>query len=189
VTARSFRLAVILLGIGAGLLALLSWTQPWFTLTLVDGQELEVAGQSAAPALSALALASLALSAALTIAGRVIRILLGVVETGIGVLLLIVVLAAVFAPVAASRQVVTDATAVSGPDSIAALVVAVATTPWPWLGLAAGLCAVIAGLGVVFGVSRWPAATRKYDTTTTDTRDDSTVGAWDALSGGNDPTG
>jgi len=185
---RRFRLAVILLGIAAGLLALLSWTQPWFTLTLVDGQALEVAGQSAAPALSALALASLALSAALTIAGRVIRIVLGVVETGIGVLLSIVVLGAVLAPVAASRQVVTDATAVSGPDSIAALVAAVATTPWPWLGLAAGVCAVVAGLGVIFGVSRWPAATRKYDSTT-DTRDDSTVGAWDALSGGNDPTG
>ena len=54
------RLLLILGGIAAAGLALLSWTQTWFDLVLEGGQPLAVAGQAAAPALSALGLAALA---------------------------------------------------------------------------------------------------------------------------------
>ena len=80
-TVTRVKLLLIVAGAALGALLLLSWTQSWFSLVLDGGQRLDVPGQSAAPALSALGLACLALAGALAIAGRVLRIVLGVIET------------------------------------------------------------------------------------------------------------
>ena len=184
---RRFRLVLVLAGALAGLLILLSWTQLWFTVSLDGGQQLEVPGQSAAPALSSLALAALALSAALAIAGRVLRVVLGVVAAGIGALAIAAATTAMLDPVTASAGVVTDATALAGAETIRSLVVALAATGWPWLTVAGGALALAVGVLVVATAHRWPGPTRKYETTS-DTDGGGTAGAWDALSGGSDPT-
>lgn len=188
---RRYRLALVLAGVLAGLLTLLSWTQLWFTLTLDGGQQLDVSGQAAAPALSSLALAGLALSAALSIAGRVLRVVLGVVGVGIGGLTILAAATAISDPVAASARTVSDATALGGAATIDALVLELTATGWPLLALAGGALASITGLLVVVTARRWPGPTRKYETTTdaaTSGDGGGSAGAWDALSGGSDPT-
>lgn len=190
-TGRRVKLAIILAGIVSAGLGLLAWTQPWFVVSLAEGGPLTVAGQAAAPGLSALALASLALAAALSIAGWVLRIILGVVQVGIGVLIAASAISALASPVATSSAAITDATAVSGPKAIADLVSAVATGAWPWVAVLAGAIGLVVGLAVLVTSSRWPGPTRKYETVASDgpSAELGTAGAWDALSKGTDPTG
>lgn len=185
-SARRIKLGLILSGIVLAAVTLLTWTQPWFGLELHSGQQLTVSGQAAAPSLSALGLASLALVAALSIAGRVLRVVLGVIQAGIGALTVLTAITALVDPVAASARTVTDATAVSGAQSIAALVATVSTTGWPWLALLAGALSALVGLAVALTASRWPGAARKYEATAAEGA--GTAGAWDALSHGDDPT-
>ncbi|MCU1412325.1 MAG: hypothetical protein JWR04_3032 [Rhodoglobus sp.] len=181
------RLALILVGIAGAGLALLSWTQTWFDLVLEGGQPLAVAGQAAAPALSALGLASLALLGALSIAGRGVRVALGILEAAIGVLLAVVAIGALVDPVAASASTITATTAVGGPESIAALVLSAAVTLWPAVGIVAGVLTALVGIAVLSTGHRWPGPTKKYEAVPAD--DTGTpVGAWDSLSDGSDPT-
>ena len=186
-TASRLRLAIILVGILVAGLVLLTWTQPWFELELSTGKTLSVLGQSAAPALSALGLASLALMGALSIAGPGIRLALGVVEAAIGVALVVVTVGAIADPAGAAASTITAATAVSGPESIAALISSSAMSAFPPLAVAAGVLTVLVGLAVVLTGRRWPGATRKYEVAP-DTDSGTPVGAWDSLSDGSDPT-
>jgi hypothetical protein len=186
-TAARLRLTIVLAGILVAGLALLAWTQPWFDLVLDGGQPLSVPGQAAAPALSALGLASLALVGALSISGRGVRVALGILETVIGVGIVVVASGALASPAAASASTITASTAVSGPESIAALVTSVSVSPWPWVGVAAGALTALVGIAVLVTGGRWPGPTRKYEAASTD--DTGTpVGAWDSLSDGSDPT-
>ena len=189
-TSARLKLLLILAGAAGGGLVLLSWTQPWFGLILDGGQPLEVAGQIASPGLSALGLACLALAGALTIAGRVLRVVLGVVETLIGVVVVVTAASALGSPVSASASAITAATAVSGSASIAEIVVSISTSGWPWLAIAAGVLITLVGIEVVALSPRWPGPTRKYGTTGAVETDDTatTLGAWDSLTGGSDPT-
>ena len=189
-TAARLKLLLIFAGAALGGIALLTWTQTWFSLTLDGGQRLEVPGQAAAPGLSALGLACLALAGALAIARRVLRIVLGIVETLIGTVVAVAGISAIAAPIAASASTITASTAVSGPDSIARLVVSISASGWPWLAIAAGALIAVVGIGVVVLSPRWPGPTRKYESTEAVAPDDTTtpLGAWDSLSGGSDPT-
>ncbi|CAN5286730.1 hypothetical protein BH09ACT5_BH09ACT5_04690 [soil metagenome] len=186
-TAARLKLTLILAGVVTAGLVLLAWTQAWFVLVLVDGTELSVSGQAAAPALSALGLASLALVAALAIAGPRVRIVLGVVELAIGAFTVVVAANTLAHPLLASASTVTGATAVSGPDSIAAVVSQLTTSAWPGAAVAAGALTALVGIAVLATGRRWPGPTKKYETR----GDDNTgtpVGAWDSLSDGSDPT-
>lgn len=186
-TAARLRLTIILVGILVAGLVLLTWTQTWFELVLDGGQKLSVQGQAAAPALSALGLASLALLGALSIAGRGVRLALGILEAVIGVFVVITVIGVLSNPAAASASTITAATAVSGPESIAALITSTATGAWPSLAIAAGVLTALVGVAVIATGRRWPGPTRKYEAAGAD--DTGTpVGAWDSLSDGSDPT-
>ena len=180
------RRIAVLSGIAIAGLALLSWSQPWFQVTLMTGLVLDVRGEQSAPALSALAFAALALSAALTIAGRVLRYLLGVVEVVIGLLMAGIALATGRDPVAASSSMITEATAVAGSESVRELVVDVAATPFPAVAIVAGVLLTLVGALVLVTARRWPDSSRRYEPTGADTT--STSGAWDALTDGSDPT-
>jgi hypothetical protein len=186
VTARRLKLWLVLTGVVLGALTLLAWTQSWVAVELGGGQHLTVAGQAAAPALSALGLAGLALAAALSIAGRVLRVILGVVQAGMGVLVIVTAASTLARPVAASAATVTEATGVSGAESVAALVMSVAVTSWPWIAVVVGAASTVVGLAVVLTSSRWPGPARKYETTAGDP--ETRAGSWDALSEGKDPT-
>lgn len=186
-TASRLRLIVILPGIVVAGLVVLTWTQPWFELVLTTGARLSVPGQSAAPALSALGLASLALMGALSIAGRGIRIGLGALEAAIGVAVIVVAVGVITDPAAASGSTITAATAVSGPESIAALIASATMSAFPVLAVVAGVLTTLVGAAVVLTGRRWPGPTKKYEAApSADTG--TPVGAWDSLSDGTDPT-
>lgn len=189
-TARRLKLALVLAGAALGALTLLTWTQPWFAIVLDGDVRLEVTGQAAAPGLSGLGLAGLALAGALTIAGRGLRVALGVIEFLLGVAVAVVAALALADPVAASASTVTDATAVAGPESIAALVESATASAWPWLAVVVGSLLALAGLAVVVTSGRWPGPTSKYEAGAADRThpDEGAAGAWDALSEGRDPT-
>lgn len=158
---------MLLLVVGSGL-ALLAATQPWFTIRLTDTAEhattVTVAGSVAAPALTALALAGLALTAALAIAGPVFRIVLALLGILLGVSVLLSAIAAVSDAVRASASAITTATGVAGDASIHHLVHSVETAFWPWLAVAAGVLIVLASAAVVVFSRLWPGPSRKYQT-------------------------
>jgi hypothetical protein len=193
-TGRRLKLTTILVGILLAGLALLSWTQSWFHVVVESPQggdlPLDVAGDVAGAPLSALSLASLALFGALTIAGRVFRIVLGLLQVALGASVVVTTSTALADPVRASGSAVTTATGVDGTDSIRAIVTSVEPTAWPWLGLVAGVLAALLGVATVLSSGAWPRATRKYSATRLVVADPGAdpAAAWDALSGGGDPT-
>ena len=198
---RRIKPILILAVIAASGLALLAWTQVWATVRLAaDGtsqQVLDVTGSIAAPGLTALALAGLALAGALTIAGVVIRIVLGILEMLLGVSVILSAALALADPVGARAAAVTAATGIAGTDSTRAAVESAALTFWPFLALVAGILMVIVGLIVCVSARRWPGPTTRYETTrfapvtdaaTGQTRPRDAVDDWDGLTRGDDPT-
>jgi hypothetical protein len=193
-TARRLKLFTILLGILLAGVVLLAWTQPWFELVIRLPQggtaPVTAGGDVAGGALSALSLASLALFAALSIAGRVFRIVLGVLQTLLGVSVALAAGTSLADPIGASGTPITTATGVEGAASLVDLVDAVSATPWPWVALVVGVLSALLGVTVVVLSGAWPQATRKYSATRLVAADPATdpAAAWDTLSGGDDPT-
>lgn len=187
-TPRRLRLTVLVAGLLAAAAVLAAWTQPWYQLVLDDGRALEVLGQDAAPALSVIVLASVALLAALMIARPRLRIVLGTVQLALGVLAVVLVAPLALssdASLQASSPVITDATGVAGAGA-GELVAQFAETAWPPVALVGSVLAVLVGLAIVATARRWPVPTAKYDTGTKST--ETSAGTWDALSEGDDPT-
>jgi hypothetical protein len=187
---RSTKGLVILTGALLALGALVSWTQVWFGVTLRDGARLDIDGQVAAPALSALALTSLVLVGALSIAGPFFRVVFGVLESLIGVAIVLSAVLAITDPVGASRPAISVATGLAGEQAVADTVRTLAPSPWPWLALLAGVLIVLAGAAIIVLGRRWPGSSRRYQATRLEPADGrrSSVDDWDALSGGDDPT-
>lgn len=184
------KVSLLLAGLAASGLVLVSWTQPWFLLEVAGGTPVTVTGETAAGALSALALAGLALGAALAIAWPVFRVVLGVLEVSIGGLVILSAVLALTDPVSASNAAITQATGVSGETSVRSLVDSVVVTAWPALTLVLGIVLVALGLLVAATSRRWPASSRKYQAARFENADGerSSVGDWDSLSEGRDPT-
>jgi len=180
-------LSMLAILVAAGVVAL-SWSQTWFLLRL-SGSEQPIAGSVAGGALLPLALASLALLAALALAGPVFRVILSVLEALLGLCVVVVTAYALGNPVEASLPALTEATGLTGDeqvflDQIASTVV----TPWPWVGLAGGILTILVGLALAVTVRAWPVSGRKYSRTRMATEDGDPVQDWDALSDGDDPT-
>ena len=219
--ARRLKLVLILAVLGASSLALLAWTQVWVQaeVGLPDAgtQVLQIDGAIAAPALTALALSGFALAAALTIAGRLIRIVLGVLEALLGFSVFLAAFLAVRDPTDASAAAVTAATGIAGHESIQLSVLGTVITAWPFVAMGAAIVMAAAGVAVIVTSGRWPGPTRKYQavrfesitptgTTPTDSpvtgmeragsittapiepASSGSVGDWDDLSRGEDPT-
>lgn len=167
VSRRAKYLALLLLVVGSGL-ALLGSTQTWFAIRLTDtashASTVSVPGSAAAPALTALALAGLALTAALAIAGPVFRIVLALLGVLLGVCVLISAGSALADPLTASSATITTATGVAGPASIARLVHTVGAEPWGWVAVAGGVLVLLASAAVVVTSRLWPGSSRKYQT-------------------------
>ncbi|MDQ1606736.1 MAG: hypothetical protein QOJ18_1103 [Microbacteriaceae bacterium] len=193
-TGRRLKVQSLVAGILFSALTLIAWTQLWFTVsvneTTTSTLAIAVTGDLAAPALSAFSLAGLALVAALTISGTVLRIVLGVLQFAIGAGVVASAAAALANPVAASASAVTKVTGVSGSRSVAALVETSSQTAWPWLALVFG--ALTAAVGIVIAITgrRWPGSSRRYQAIADTDQENSSnpVSDWDRLSGGSDPT-
>lgn len=194
VSAKRLKAITLLAILAVSALTLLAWTQSWFTVELL-GEEtakssIPVAGSVAAPALSALSLAGLALVAALAISGPVLRMLFGVLELALGAGVVLSSLVAIGSPVVASASAVTKATGVSGTASIADLVSSVEQSAWPWVVVVLGALAGALGLLVLLTTRRWPGSTGRYQSVQPAEGRESAnrVSDWDELSGGSDPT-
>ncbi|MDJ0336917.1 Trp biosynthesis-associated membrane protein [Cryobacterium sp. PH31-O1] len=210
---RRLKLVLILTVLAASSLALLAWTQMWVQaeVGLPDAgtQVLEIDGAVAAPALTALALSGFALAGALTIAGRFIRVVLGALEVLLGFSVFLAAYLAVEDPSQASAAAVTAATGIAGHESIKLSVIGTVVTPWPFVALAAAVIMAATGVAVILTSARWPGQTRKYqavrfetvaspdgsDTAVppvgyepTEVAANDSVGDWDDLSRGEDPT-
>jgi len=180
--------------VGVALLAALvftAWSQTWFTLT-VQGKPFVVAGSVAGSALAPIALASLALVAALAIAGPFFRVVLGLLLALLGVCVIVVSAFAIAHPVVAATSAITKSTGVAGDASVAKLVTATSLTAWPVVAIVIGLLIALLGLLIVPTSRRWPESGRKYTRSrlvTDDAEGLDAVQEWDALSEGDDPTG
>ena len=187
---QQIRLQTILVLVILNAVVLLTWTQPWYTLGLTDGTSILVAGDVAAPALTALALSGLALAGALTIAGVFFRVVLGVLQSLLGALVITSAALALADPVSAGAAAITASTGVTGAESLATLVSSVFMSALPATALGAGVALVVVGLLTAVFARRWPSASRRFSAVQSETggHQRSTIGDWDALTGGDDPT-
>ncbi|MFN8085587.1 MAG: Trp biosynthesis-associated membrane protein [Microbacterium sp.] len=180
-----------------GAIAIISSTQTWLEVTLRAGanEPLPVPGASAMPVLAPLSLAALALGLALTVVGRALRYVFGVLGVVIGGAVLIAAARiALEHPTDAVATVVTASTGLSGADAVADLVGAVTGTFWPVAAAVAGLLILLGGAFALATAHRWRSGGRRYQrepaTGHADlgSRPHDAIDAWDDLSHGDDPT-
>ena len=190
------RLIALAAGVAGGTRALISSTPTGLDATLRQtGDVLAVAGDDAVPLLAPLSLAALALGLALSIVGRVLRYVFGVLAVLIGG-----GLAAAGWRIAAERPIdavattVTEATGLAGADAVSALVADITATAWPALAVAIALLIVAGGVITLVTGHRWSSSGRRYRTdpaavaASGGSRPHDAIDSWDELSRGEDPT-
>jgi hypothetical protein len=201
---RRFKSLTLLAALVLSGLTLLVWTGQWYSLTLRESPTanpvLSITGDVAAPALIALALASIALVAALAIAGPFFRAVLGVLQVLIGFTVGLSAMLAQANPVKASEAAISAATGVGGAKSVAALVTSVSPTAYPVIAIVVGILTMALGVFVLVTGRRWPGSSGRYrqpvrleSTEASDAAVEgdsaaTAVSDWDSLSGGGDPT-
>ncbi|MBK5239483.1 MAG: Trp biosynthesis-associated membrane protein [Actinomycetales bacterium] len=208
-TGQKIKSRLLLLVALCAVLTMIAWSQTWLTLSLSSGvvgdTPLSVTGQTMAPGLSALGLTSLALLAALALAGTVFRLILGVVQLGLGIGVTFTAVAAMNDPTSAAAPALIVITGIQDVPALKELVSAQMLTAWPFVSLGVGILTAVSGILILFLSRSWPRAGRKYasSTTTVDpsiaplvaTKEQAEVDssharidAWDDLSRGGDPT-
>ncbi|MFT4233572.1 MAG: Trp biosynthesis-associated membrane protein [Microbacterium sp.] len=182
-------IAVVVLLV-SGALALISSTQTWLTVTLADSQ-LAVKGSESIPVLQPLSLAVLALGLALSIVGRVVRYVFGVLAVAIGAVLAWLSVGAAYEPGTSDvASVVTEHTGVAGEAPVSALVQSITSHAWPAITLALAILIVLVGVFTLATAHSWRSSSRKYDAPAERPAGVplDTVDTWDDLSRGDDPT-
>lgn len=193
-TPRKIKLFSILAGLALAGIALLTYTQTWIQIhaSSPQGGTVDVfsSGSTAAPALSALAFAGLALFGAITIAGPVFRVILGALEAILGACVVLSAVLAVSDPLGSSASAITKVTGVDGDASVREIVLSHSLTAWPWVALVAGVAMAVLGILVIVTSKRWPASTRRYQAirVVDPNAPADPVATWDTLSTGLDPT-
>lgn len=199
--ARS-RPLVVVVGLAVAGLVMLSWTQTWFTVHLDTSAAVvptvDADGAAVVPQYTALAIASLALFLAVTIAGRVLRIVLALVEVLLGVAVVATGISALSDPLASSKSAVGAVAGISDLAGVRRVVDSVDVSVWPVVGIVAGVLTVLVGVAALVLQRSWPGPSRKYDDAAgarSGSRADRPVAVvrdavveWDELSAGVDPT-
>lgn len=180
------RTIVALLVIAVGGLVLLVSTRTFSTVHLTGRPPLPVTGQAVAPALAPLGIVLIAAAAALTIAGRVARAVLGTVLVLLGAGVVLLALPTALDPLNGTRGAVIAATGVGG-DEVLAGVGGATGSVWPLVGAVAGLLAALLGAVVLVRSPRWPTGGRRFRAEPARVSTDP-VDEWDALTRGTDPT-
>lgn len=177
-----------------GGIGLISATQTWLTVQRADAPDpLLVPGAEALPLLTALSLAVLALGAALSIAGLVVRYLFAAAGlAAAGLLLVSTVRLALDPPLSAVAPAVTEATGLAGDAALHDIVSSVAPTPWPVVALVCWAVLLTASLFAAVTARGWRTGGRRYstspDASARPTGPLDPVDSWDDLSHGADPT-
>jgi hypothetical protein len=205
------RLSSLLLPPVLAVALFVGWAQPWVVLTLDDGVRIAAAGDRTAAVLPAIAVASLALTSALALASPRIRPALGALLALLGALVVAASARAAGDPVGVASSSVTELTGVEGARSVRALVDMANLTAWPFIVAATGALLGLVGAAIMLTSRRWPRAATRFerrelagadggegadraaptssdDGGASDRRRDQSIGDWDALSDGLDPT-
>ena len=198
---RRAKLVAVVVILATGALGLISSTQTWLTVALTDSaaNPLVVPGAAAVPVLAPLSLAVLALGAALSIAGLVLRYVFGALALAIGALLAFLTGAVAIAPsIGHVASTVTTATGIAGEEALVQLVASVTPTPWPAVTLAGWLLLLAGGAWTLATAHRWRGTGRRYRTAeparaakiaeAPASRPHDAIDDWDDLSRGEDPT-
>lgn len=163
---RRLKNYTLIAGLALSGLTLLTWTGQWYSLQLTRSEDghptLAITGDVAAPGLVALALAGLALVAALAIAGRFFRIVLGVLEALIGFTIALSAILAEADPISASEAAISAATGVGGKRSVADLVSSVSQTAYPVIAIVVGVALFFLGIAILVTGHRWPGSSNRY---------------------------
>lgn len=193
-TPRSTKLLAVLGGLALSGVGLLAYTQTWVDVRVSSPQGgavgVAAAGSQAAPALSALSLAGLALFGAITIAGPVFRAILGVLAVILGGCIVLSSILVVTDPIGSAQTAITKVTGVDGARSVSGIVLRHSVTAWPWVALVGGVLMAAVGVFVLVTSRRWPASTRRYQAVRLVDPDAPAdpVATWDTLTTGVDPT-
>lgn len=191
---RRARLMTVVAMLLAGAVGVVSSTQTWLTVALDDGAAapLLVPGADALPVLTPLSLAVLALGAALSIVGAVVRTIFAALGLALAVLLgWLAAGIALAPPVSAVASTVTSATGISGAEGVAGLIAGIGVTAWPPIALAAQVLLFAASLFTLVTSRHWPrGADRRYRSAPgpAGSRPADAIDSWDDLSRGEDPT-
>jgi uncharacterized membrane protein (TIGR02234 family) len=153
---------LILLGVlAAAALLLVAANAPWLTVSLREtGQDLEVRGADAAPALNGIALACAATVAAASIAARPVRYLLAAVLAALGAGAALSPLPALASPDSAAGTAVAAATGITG--SVPDLVSRIAVSAWPAVAVVAGALVLLLAAAITVTARSWPGTGRRY---------------------------
>lgn len=198
---RRARLLTVVAILAVGALGVISSTQTWLIATLEGGAhpDLLVSGAAAVPVLAPLSLAALALGAALSIVGLVLRFVFGAAAIAIaGSIGYLSAQVTFTTPVSAVASTVTTSTGITGAEAVATLVASVTATPWPAATLACSVVLLVAGLFVLVTARTWGRSGRRFEADATTPADPApeapasrpfdAVDSWDDLSRGTDPT-
>lgn len=177
-------------------------TRPWVEIHLVPSAaaqtEVMVSGADGNRAFIPVAIALLAIAVVLTIAGRVLRAVLGVLTALFGGWIAWTaytgVLAGEDAEVAFSRGAIAEATGIISDHPIE-IVDLMRVTVWPMAAVALGALVLLAGLAVTVFGWRWAVGGKRYEAKGSPREkrvieDGSAdrIAEWDALSEGEDPS-
>ncbi|WP_235037971.1 Trp biosynthesis-associated membrane protein [Microbacterium sp. 18062] len=194
---RRARTIGVLATLALGALGVVSSTQTWVHVVLVDAASSDVAitGATAVPVLAPLSLAVLALGAALSIVGRALRLVFGALTVLISAALVTLSVPVVVGPPASAiGPSVTEVTGIAGDGVVSEMVSSTSMTPWPAVTAIVGVVLALAGLFVLATGARWPSGGRKYEAAAQRAERRAQEGpldaidSWDDLSRGDDPT-
>ncbi|MBO0979037.1 Trp biosynthesis-associated membrane protein [Microbacterium sp. SD291] len=178
----------------AGAVGIISSTQTWLTIERADaGEAILVPGASALPLLAPLSLAVLALGAALSIVGPILRLVFGIVAAAAALFLgWTTAQLLLTAPVSAVASTVTETTGLAGPEALSDLMSAIVPSAWPALALVGWVVLLAAAVVTVLTWRSWRSGGRRYRTVAAPTGPSAgpvdAVDSWDDLSRGTDPT-
>jgi len=200
-SARSTKYLILFVIVLASGLGLLASTQTWYTVHLTAAanhpSSIAVPGSAAAPALTALSLAGLAVTGALAIAGRIARIVVAILGLLLAGCIVLSCVLAMANPDGSAISVVTKATGIAGDSSVTHMIARADATIWPAGGLVAGIVVFLASVAVLLTTRNWPDGSKRYqavkfaEAAPTDAPEnprDAAIDNWDELSRGDDPT-
>lgn len=184
---------ILLLG---GVLALIGSTQTWVTATGFEAthiQHVQLSGQEASPVITAMAVVTIVAGAALSIARKIGRWVIGILAILATVTMGWATMNVLGDPLGATAQKIAETIGTTGVESDTAITVEVSLLPWlTVIGSGIGLIAALIALTVG---ATWPVGkTKKYETgaqhPTTQKADGrlDEIDTWDALSRAEDPT-
>jgi hypothetical protein len=173
----------------AGAIGIISSTQTWLTVQRADAAEpILVPGADALALLAPLSLAILAVGAALTLVGVVLRYLVA----ALALLAWWTAEILIARPVSAVAPTVTETTGLAGASTVADMIAAIEPSAWPVIALVGWVVLIAAALFALITAHRWKSGGRRYrtDAAAHEPQDGpvDAIDSWDDLSRGTDPT-